>query len=56
MEKIIPNCKKLDMQYILMPIVINPDLKITAQHKSKNNKKAAIGVLKFGMPAKNARD
>ena len=38
MKKIIPNCKKLGMNYILMPIVINPDLDILSNLKSKDNR------------------
>ena len=34
------------MQYILKPIVINPDLKVTAQLKSKNNRPFLIKFLK----------
>jgi len=46
MRRIIPNCKKLGMKYILMPIVINPDLELTASLKSKENRPFLIDFLK----------
>ena len=46
MEKIIPNCKKLDMKYILMPIVIHPDIEIITKLKSKENRPFLLDFLR----------
>tara|TARA_B100000029_G_C17490317_1_gene928885 strand:- start:161 stop:1051 length:891 start_codon:yes stop_codon:yes gene_type:complete len=37
MKNIIPNCYQLGMKYIIMPIIINPDLGVTEKLKSKTN-------------------
>ena len=44
MKTVIPNCKKLGMDYILMPVMIGPSIELSAELRSKKNRPS---ILKF---------
>lgn len=46
MKKIIPNCSKIGMDYILMPIMINPSKDVTAMLKSDKNWPYVVDFLR----------
>ena len=46
MENVIPNCKELDMDYILMPVMIGPGIELSAELRSKNNRPNVLKFLK----------
>ena len=46
MKKVLPNCKKIGMEYILMPIIIGPSLELAAKLRSKENRPHVVNFLK----------
>ena len=46
MKKVLPNCQKIGMKYILMPVLIGPSLELVANLKSKENMDQVLDFLR----------